>query len=87
VSAFQWRRYPHLALSFELAVRASPPFHRLERLLAGAPVPEATSTDTYELCASLASGTDGEPAETRGDLWSYGSGRQCFKFEARKPTR
>ena len=38
-----------------------------------------TSSDTYELCA----GFTGESA-SRGDFWSHGPGRQCFRMTAKE---
>ena len=35
-------------------------------------------TDTYELCAAFT-----RDSEARGDFWSHGPGRQCFRIVAR----
>ena len=41
------------------------------------------SSNTYELCAQFARDTVEEQDRFYKDYWSHGSGRQCFKLEAR----
>ena len=45
------------------------------------------SSNTYELCAVFALDTAAEQDRFYKDVWSHGTGRQCFQLEARDVER